>query len=256
MQPFRGQFTLPRLERVIAGPDTLASLPSEVDRHGCGRVLIVTGRTLAGSSLLDMVTGALGGRCAGVFAGVVQHVPARTVDMLRRQVREDRIDCLVSIGGGSPIDTAKAAAYAILHDAPSPPHAGGIIHIAVPTTLSAAEFTDVAGKTDDLTRIKQALSNPRIVPRTVIADPVVTLNTPGWLWAASGIRALDHAVETLYSDRHHPISDPLAARAIEMLLEHLPASWRGAPEVIRPRNCCILATPTAEVLDSSKVRSS
>ena len=230
MQPFRGQFTLPRLERVIAGPDTLASLPSEVDRYGCGRALIVTGRTLAASPLLDMVTGALGSRCAGVFAGVVQHVPARTVDMLLRQVRDDQIDCLVSVGGGSPIDTAKAAAYAILHDAPSPPHAGGIVHIAVPTTLSAAEFTDVAGKTDDLTRIKQPLSDPRIVPRTVIADPVVTLDTPGWLWAASGIRALDHAVETLYSDRHHPISDPLAARAIEMLLEHLPASWRGAPD--------------------------
>jgi alcohol dehydrogenase len=87
----------------------------------------------------------------------------------------------------------------------------------------------VAGKTDDLTRIKHALSDPRIAPRTVIADPVVTLDTPGWLWAASGIRALDHAVETLYSNRHHPISDPLASRAIEMLVEHLPPSVRRAP---------------------------
>ena len=227
MQPLRGQFTLPRLERVIAGPDTLSSLPSEVDRYSCGRVLIVTGRTLAASPLLDTAKRALGSRCAGVFAGVVQHVPGRTVDMLLRQVRDEQIDCLVSVGGGSPIDTAKAAAHAILQAAASP-QADGTIHIAIPTTLSAAEFTDVAGKTEDSTRIKYALSDPRIAPRTVIADPVVTLDTPGWLWAASGIRALDHAVETLYSTRHHPISEPLATRAIEMLLEHLPASLRGA----------------------------
>jgi len=221
-------FTLPRLERVIAGAGTLSALPLEVDRYGCRRALIVTGRTVAASPLLDAVKGALGSRCAGVFADVVQHVPARTVDMLQQQVRDERIDCLVSIGGGSSIDTAKAAVHALLSERASPPHADGTIHIAIPTTLSAAEFTDVAGKTDDSTRVKHAMSDPRIAPRIVIADPVVTLDTPRWLWAASGIRALDHAVETLYSNRHHPISDPLATRAIDMLLDHLPASLRGA----------------------------
>jgi alcohol dehydrogenase len=240
--PFSGQFTLPRLERVIAGPDTLASLPSEVDRYGCGRALIVTGRALAESPLLGRVKDVLASRCAGVFASVVQHVPARTVDALQRQVRDERIDCVISVGGGSPIDTAKAAVYAILRDAASSPHAGGPVHIAIPTTLSAAEFTDVAGQTDNLTRVKHALSDPRIAPRTVIADPVVTLDTPAWLWAASGIRALDHAVETLYSSRHHPLSDPLAARAIEMLVEHLPASLNGPrDEQVAHRGQCQMA---------------
>ena len=224
MQPFRGQFTLPRLERVIAGPDTLASLPSEVDRYGCRRALIVTGRTLAASPLADTVTRVLGSRCAGVFAGAVQHVPAGTVQALRRAMRDAGADCLVSVGGGSPIDTAKAAAHAILADRGGGPAADGPVHIAIPTTLSAAEFTDVAGMTDEATRIKQALSDPRIAPRTVIADPVLTLETPDWLWAASGIRALDHAVETLYASRLHPIGEPLAVRAIELLLAHLPRS--------------------------------
>jgi alcohol dehydrogenase len=84
------------------------------------------------------------------------------------------------------------------------------------------------------------VSDPRIAARTVIADPVVTLDTPEWLWAASGIRALDHAVETLYSSRSHRISEPLAVRAIEMLIEHLPPSMgngheprRGGPVRLR-----------------------
>jgi alcohol dehydrogenase len=242
MTPFRGQFTFPRLERVIAGPGTLASLASEVDRHGCGRALIVTGRTLAASPLLNRIKTILGRRCAGVFAGVEQHVPARTVEMLHRQVRAERIDCVISLGGGSPIDTVKAVAHAMLRgSAPSPP-ASGPVHIAIPTTLSAAEFTDVAGQTDELRRIKHALSDPRIAAHTVIADPVLTLDTPVWLWAAGGVRALDHAVETLYSSRHHPLSDPLAARAIEMLLEHLPASLTGTQdEQVAHRGHCQMA---------------
>ena len=201
--------------------------------------LIVTGRTVAASPLLDRVKLGLGSRCAGVFDGVVQHVPASTVDALLQQVRDGTIDCLISVGGGSSVDTAKAAAYAILGTGDRP--AEGPVHIAIPTTLSAAEFTDVAGMTDEPTRIKRALSDPRIAARTVIADPVLTLETPPWLWAASGIRALDHAVETLYSSRHHPVSDPLAARAIEMLVEHLPPSVRRAPLDGAPEHDDLLA---------------
>ena len=100
----------------------------------------------------------------------------------------------------------------------------GPVHIAIPTTLSAGEFTAVAGITDERTRVKRAVSDPRLVPRTVYTDPTVTLETPPWLWAASGVRALDHAVETIYASRHHPLSDAAAARGLSMLVKHLPAS--------------------------------
>jgi alcohol dehydrogenase len=179
------------------------------------------------------VTRVLGSRYAGVFAGALQHVPAGTVQALRLAMRDAGADCLVSVGGGSPIDTAKAAAHAILADRGGGPAADGPVHIAIPTTLSAAEFTDVAGMTDEATRVKHALSDPRIAPRTAIADPVLTLETPDWLWAASGIRALDHAVETLYASRLHPIGEPLAVRAIELLLAHLPRSMGNGHPVRR-----------------------
>jgi alcohol dehydrogenase class IV len=235
-------FTLPRLERVIAGPGAVESLPAECERYGCRRALIVTGPTLAASPLLERLRRALGDRAVGLHAGVIQHVPARTVDALLQQVRDLHVDCLVSVGGGSPIDTVKAAVHALLAGSPGPMPADGPIHIAVPTTLSAAEFTDVAGQTDDTTRIKHALSDPRLAARTVLLDPIAALDTPAWLWAASGLRALDHAVETLYSARHHPVSDALAERAMTMLVEHLPASLRGTrDDQVRHRGECQIA---------------
>jgi alcohol dehydrogenase class IV len=244
LTPYTGQFVLPRLERVIAGPGTVDRLSVELDGYGCRRAIVVTGATLGGSALVDRVRSALGDRCRAVFSGVRQHVPSGTVLALLAAVREHDADCLVSFGGGSPIDTAKGAVHALLT-----PRDGGasgrgecLLHVALPTTLSAGEFTDVAGITDETTRIKHGVFDARLVPRTVIADPELTVDTPDWLWAASGMRALDHAVESLYSSRHHPISDALAVRAIEMLVEHLPGSMRGAvDERLARRGECQMA---------------
>ena len=246
MTPFRGQFVLPRLERVISGAGTTAALPGELDRYGCSRAVIVTGATLGASAQLQQVVAMLEHRCAAVFTRCRQHVPSSTVAALLDAMRDADADCLVSFGGGSPIDTAKAAVHAVV-STPGAGDPGGAaaavpVHISIPTTLSAGEFTDVAGITDEATRIKHAVLDPRLAARTVIADPTMTLGTPDWLWAASGIRALDHAVESLYSSRHHPISDPLAGRAIEMLVAHLPLSLRATGEAkLEHRSECQMA---------------
>jgi maleylacetate reductase len=245
MTPFRGQFVLPRLERVISGAGTIAALPGELDRYGCSRAVVVTGATLGASPQLHQVVTTLEHRCAAVFAGSRQHVPSSTVAALLDAMRDVDADCLVSFGGGSPIDTAKAAVHAIVSTAGARDAGGagaGPVHISIPTTLSAGEFTDVAGITDEATRIKHAVFDPRLAARTVIIDPNMTLGTPDWLWAASGVRALDHAVESLYSSRHHPISDPLAAQAIEVLVAHLPPSLSAAGEAkLEHRSECQMA---------------
>jgi alcohol dehydrogenase len=160
-----------------------------------------------------------------VFKQARQHVPSCSVVELGLVIGQHRADCVISFGGGSPIDTVKAAVHSLMTAGGGLPSADeGPVHIAVPTTLSAGEFTAVAGITDEQTRVKRAVSDPRLVPRVVITDPGVTLETPAWLWAASGVRALDHAVETIYSARQHPLSDAAASRGLAMLLEHLPAS--------------------------------
>jgi alcohol dehydrogenase len=217
---------LSRLERVISGPGSLGALAGQLERLGRSRVLVVTGRTLGASPLVDRVVAAMGGRSAGVFARTRQHVPASTVDELAQAMRDAGADGLVSFGGGSPIDAAKAAIHAV---------GGAHPHIALPTTLSAGEFTAIAGVTDDRSLVKRGLFDPQLAPCVVITDPELTLETPDWLWAGSGIRALDHAVESIYSVRHHPYSDALATAAIAALLQHLPASCRGRLQAAQGR---------------------
>ena len=235
MQPFTGQFTLPRLERVLGGPGSVAVLPDEIDRYGARRAVVATGATLGASALLSRVTRLLGSRCVGVAPCVRPHVPEGAVRTLHAAICDANADCVISFGGGSAIDTAKAVAHARL------PETERLLHIALPTTLSAGEFTDVAGITDEETWVKRAVSDPRIAPRTAIADPELTLETPAWLWAGTAIRALDHAVETLYSRKHHPISDPLAGRAIELLRAHLPASLEDDGDRLAHRGHCQMA---------------
>ena len=226
MHPLSGEYPLTQLERVVFGAGSVGRLGEELDRLGASRALVVTGRTLGASPLLARVTGALGSRCVHVFAGARQHVPASAVDELTAAIESARADCLISFGGGSPIDAAKAAIYRRLSGVP--PAVAALPHLAVPTTLSAGEFTAVAGITDDASRVKHAFVDPRLAPRVVLLDPELSVATPPWLWAASGMRAVDHAVETLYSTYQHPVSSSQAAVALELLAQHLVPSLDAA----------------------------
>jgi alcohol dehydrogenase class IV len=252
-----GEFNLTRLERVIFGPGKVEVLGRELERRGLSRAVVVTGKSLGKSQLLEKVTSALGSRCAAVFKGSQQHVPLGTVRQLFAEAKRVNADCLVSFGGGSPIDTAKVAAAAILSGREpgngahtidfsgtnAPVEQGrDLVEIAIPTTLSAGEYTPAGGVTNESTRIKGAVIDPRLQPRTVINDPELTLETPEWLWVATGMRAFDHAVEAIYSIRHQIISDVLATKAIKLLLEHLPASIKSSQEEsIAHRGYCQMA---------------
>jgi alcohol dehydrogenase len=246
------EFQFPRLERVVSGAGTVDSLGTELDRRRLTRAVIVTGRTLGASALLNRITHPLGERCVFVFREARQHVPSCSVGELARAVEQHRADCVISFGGGSPIDTVKAAIHTVLGGRSSSSdeassfgeassYAEGPTHIAIPTTLSAGEFTAVVGITDESTRVKRAVSDARLVPRTVYIDPTVTLETPAWLWAASGVRALDHAVETIYSPRHHALGDAVASRGLSLLLRHLPdgLSTTGAVQLEHRLQCQI-----------------
>jgi alcohol dehydrogenase class IV len=251
-----GEFNFTRLERVIFGPGKVESLGRELERRELKRAVVVTGKTLGRSKLLEKVTAALGARCAAVYKGAQQHVPVQTVRELVAEIRRVDADCLVSFGGGSPIDTAKVAASVILTgrdpggvrhinleaaDAGGDPHSD-MVEIALPTTLSAGEYTPAGGVTDEATRVKGAVVDPRLQPRTIINDPSLTIETPVWLWVATGMRAFDHAVEAIYSIRHQPISDTLGAKAITLLVEHLPASIKThGEEELAHRGYCQMA---------------
>ncbi|HEY4710369.1 MAG TPA: iron-containing alcohol dehydrogenase [Candidatus Acidoferrales bacterium] len=235
MDALNVDFTLSRLERVISGPGKIATLGEELQRRGLERGIVVTGKSLGSSRLLEKVTGALGTRCAAVFKRAKQHVPRSVVGELEAEITRVNADCLISFGGGSPIDTCKVASYAFLTSR-------DLVHIAIPTTLSAGEYTHAGGVTDETTLVKSGVSDPRLQARTVLNDPELTLATPDWLWVATGMRALDHAIETIYAIRHHPLSDTLAAKAISMLVEHLEASIKSSgDEQLAHRGFCQMA---------------
>src|SRR5271156_6833447 len=227
-----GEFNLSRLERVIYGPGKIAALKDEMERRGLKRAVVVTTDVVAKLPILKDVTGVLGSLCASVFSGIIQHVPRGTVNELEKEIERADADSLVSLGGGSPIDSTKVAMYGLLDRRE-------MVHIAVPTTLSAAEYTHAGGVTDETTRVKSGVYDMRVLPRTVINDPALTLQTPDWLWVSTGIRALDHAIECAYAIRHQPISDALAAKSIALFVEHLKASitTKGDEQLAHRGNC-------------------
>lgn len=231
-----GEFNLTRLERVVYGPGKIATLKDEMERRKLARALVVTTSIVAELPILKDVTEALGSYCAGVFAGVVQHVPRGTVNELAKEIERVNADCVVSFGGGSPIDSAKVAIFGLLASRE-------VVHIAIPTTLSAAEFTHAGGVTDESTKVKSGVYDPRVLPRTVICDPLLTLLTPDWLWVSTGMRALDHAIEGAYAIRHQPISDALSSKAISLFEEHLAPSIRTkGEEQLAHRGHCQMAS--------------
>jgi maleylacetate reductase len=106
--------------------------------------------------------------------------------------------------------------------------------VAVSTTLSASEFTENAGVTQSATNTKQSFRHRLFAPRTVVLDPAATLDTPDWLLFCTGIRAVDHAVETYCNPRAHPATEALSLQGLRLLTRALPAI-KQAPRELAPR---------------------
>jgi alcohol dehydrogenase class IV len=185
------------------------------------------------------VIDAVGERCATISHDTVQHVPLAAVDHLIELGAALAPDAIVTVGGGSVTDAAKALAAAladgcsdatqlrrrrIVFEYPDSLEiptlsADPIPLLAVPTTLSAAEYDGIFGMTFDGT--KDLYSDRRLAPRSVFLDPRVTVETPRQLWRGSGIRALDHAVEIYLSNAPTPVTDAASLHALRLLRDHL-----------------------------------
>ena len=168
------------------------------------KAFIITGKSLATKTpLVKQVEELLGSQHAGTFSNIGEHAPVKQLDEATALVEKDSsIDTVVSIGGGSPIDSAKAISYR-LHEKSGK----WLWHIAIPTTLSASECTMMAGFTQ-ADGVKTSVGAPELVPSVVLYDASFALYTPERLLLSTGLRALDHAVELLY----HPTAAEMPAR--------------------------------------------
>jgi len=218
-----GTHTFLQTTRVHFGADALEKLEQEVRPYG--RAFVITGRSLNEKTrLIRRVEALLGGRHAGTFAGIGQHTPGGVVEQAAAEAEMAAADLLLSVGGGSVIDGTKAVAREL----------GFPQQVAIPTTLSGAEWADRAGVTDERSGRKRGFVDPKTVPRVVVLDPEVTVFTPEKLWLSTGIRALDHAVEGFLYGGDHLVTDVTGLEGARRLRESLPLS-RRKPEDLETR---------------------
>jgi len=206
-------------QKVIFAPGSLAGLNEALERFGPRRYLLCANHSLQAAGHVDAVRSALGERLVLVFDHVEPHVPDVQFNEILVRAADKEIDAVIGMGGGSPIGMAKALAAALNKNQadewrPGVSRGDGSITqlIAIPTTYAGSEMTAVYGITHTAENPprKVTVSDPNIAPALVIYDPELTLDLPKEMTAATGINALAHCVEALYSRTRNPLSTAAA----------------------------------------------
>lgn len=241
-------------QRVAYGPGCVGALGEVLADLGVERAMVVTGPTVAGLPILDAVLGATGSCDVSVFAGSKPHGPRGAARKGLAAARDGGAQALVSLGGSSPVEVARGIALLAGtgrdFDDLAGDHAfqpGGarrtdtVPVIAITTTLSQAEFSNVVGVTNEETGEKQLFFDDGLMPAHVLLDGELTLHTPRRLWLSTGIKALDTAIDLyLQHADEQAFWDPLLLRAIRQLVHLLPAS-AGRPRDVTVRQQLQLA---------------
>jgi maleylacetate reductase len=237
-----GSFNFLAMDRVHFGTAAADALLQEVNERQANRVFVVTSRSLnRKTDAVKQAIAKISDRVVGLFDECVEHTPRDTVLAVAQALQESKADLVVSMGGGTVIDTVKIALVCLagnvktvegLDDWHIKVKPEGGLHvplvgvppcrqIAIPTTLSGAEFSDLGGGTDTRTGVKHGFTGRYLGPVAVILDPKVTVHTPDRLWLSTGIRAVDHAVEALCSINAQPLVDATSIRALTLLKRSL-----------------------------------
>ncbi len=201
-----------RPQRVIFGPASLRHLHREMDTLGVKKALVLC--TPEQRAVATRVTNMLGSRAAGVFDRAIMHVPIATARDAREFARSLGADCAIAVGGGSTIGLGKAIALD-----------SGLPILAIPTTYAGSEMTPIYGITDH--GVKKTGRDDRVLPRCVIYDPELSMSLPAVMSLTSGINAIAHAAEGLYSATTNPILDLMAQEGIAALGRALPLIVAG-----------------------------
>ena len=249
-----GTHRFPRQDQVTYGRPAAEVLKELAGSYGARRLMITTTASLA-HGLATKVASDLGDLCVGVFSGIGAHSPREGVIAGAAEARALNADLLVALGGGSAIDATKVMQLCLWADlttveALDPYRAGrgsdrvkvsditpGVRMLAVPTTLTEAEFTPFAGVTDMARHAKEGFGHPMLAPRAVVLDPSMTLSTPPTLWFSTGLKAVDHAVEQLCNPQRAPFADALAEDGLRRLTRGL-AATKASPADLDARLDC------------------
>jgi aldehyde dehydrogenase (NAD+) len=216
--------------QVVASHGALGSITKHVTDLGCRRALILTDRGVNQAGLAQLVKNALSEFCIGVFDQIPTDPDLEAVDAATAVARELKADCIVSVGGGSVMDTAKGVCVTLKNGGVANDYLNFLTltepqtpHIAIPTTSgTGSEVTSIAVLTSHKAGRKLFIVDPRIMPNVAILDPVFTLSLPKDITVSTAMDAMTHAVEAMTSTMANPICDGLAMQAIRLISENLP----------------------------------
>ncbi len=193
--------------RVVFGAGSLQHLEREVQQLGASRALVLC--TPEQQPLAEVIAQRLGARAAGVYPKAVMHVPVETAQAAIAEAQRLNADCALAVGGGSTTGLGKAIALQ-----------SGLPILAIPTTYAGSEMTPIWGMTEN--GLKKTGRDARVLPRTVIYDPELTVSLPTGLTVTSGMNAIAHAAEGLYAQDSNPVMDLMAEEGIRALASALP----------------------------------
>ena len=233
-----GIYSYPNTQRVIFGTTFEQAISKELETIGAQRVYVLSSGSLyRETEVVNQLKTVLGSRCVGLFHEMPAHTPRIPVVKAAQEAQHAQADLILTLGGGSMTDAGKMVTLCMSNGIESAQdldrlatkvHADGRIErpefqpptvpcCVISTTLSAGEFSALAGCTDTVRGMKENFLHPKASPRSVILDPALTLHTPEWLWLSTGIRAVDHAVEDLCSINTQPISEATSFQALRLL---------------------------------------
>jgi maleylacetate reductase len=251
----KGRVVFGAMDEVVFGRPASEALVEQLSRLGAKRAfLMVSGTLNRETDVIETIRHTLGPHCVGAFDAMPPHTPRAAVVAASEQARAANADLIVTIGGGSITDGAKAVQLCLANDirhpddidkvrtgrgAPPQLTAPTVRQISVPTTIAGGEFSASAGVTNEKTKVKEALRHPLVMPRAVILDPWLSRHTPEWLWLSTGIRAVDHCVEGICAREAHPYGDAQALKGLSMLAQALPRVKADAGDLDARMDCQI-----------------
>ena len=253
----KGRVVFGAMDEFVFGEPAAEAIAAQMDRLSASRAFLMVSSTLRRETdEIAKIQSKLGPRCVGLFDAMPQHTPREAVIAASEAARAAQADIVVTIGGGSITDGAKAVQLCLANDvrtvddidriraakgAIPPMTAPRVRQISVPTTIAGGEFSSIAGVTNTRTHVKEMLAHRLAMPRAVILDPAITVHTPEWLFLSTGIRAVDHCVEGLCSREAHPYADAQALKGLALLTQGLPRV-KADPSDLDARMDCQIGT--------------
>jgi len=248
--------------RVVFGVNSSNDAGVEMQNLGCAKAVIVTDPFLyEKTDIVKKIEKALGSMCVGVFSDVPSDSGVHIVNKGYEFAKSRGAEGVVSVGGGSAIDTAKGIAILIKEGGKLQDYQGFQVlsrkvapHVCIPTTAgTGSEITYVAVIKDHDKKQKLLFGDHHIIPDVAILDPVLTVNLPPLMTAATGMDALSHAVEAITSAQREPIADALGLHAIRLIRKWLPVAVKNGKDLNARGQMLIAATLAGAAFSNAQV---